>query len=65
MHFGNIPAGVRTFLGHFIRQFMSQISSDSSKQGHTKRINPKVATESEFDHIFVFQCAYVSFRYSI
>ena len=29
----------------------SQMSSESSKQSHTKRINPQFATESEFSHI--------------
>ena len=32
----------------FIRHFRPQISSESSKRGHTKRINPKFATESAF-----------------
>ena len=43
--------------------YMSQISSESSEQGHTKRINPKFATESEFDHICVLQCLYAPFRH--
>ena len=32
----------------------SQILSGSSKQGHMKCINPKFATESEFNHIQSF-----------
>ena len=67
---GNIQWGGRKFLGHFIRHNRSQnnivriihklwqrsqISSKSSKQGHTKRINPKFATESEFNHICVLR----------
>ena len=39
----------------------SQISSEPFKQGHTKRINPKFATESEFNHICVLQYTYVTF----
>ena len=30
--------------------------SESSQQGHTKQINPKFATESEFYHICVLKC---------
>ena len=46
--------------------FMSQMSSESSKQSlFTKRINPTFATESEFYHICVLQCACVPFRHLI
>ena len=41
----------------------SQMSSESSS--HTKRINPKFATESAFYHICVLQCAYAPFRHLI
>ena len=56
----NIQRGGRKFLGHFIRHSRSQILSETSKQGHTKRINPKFATESEFKHICVLQYAYAA-----
>ena len=32
---------------------------------HTQQINPKFATESEFYHICVLQCAYAPFRHLI
>ena len=40
-----------------------KLSSKSSKQGDTKRINPTFATENEFYHICVLQCAYAPFRH--
>ena len=43
-----VASNGRKFLGHFICHFRSQISSDSSKQGHMKRINPKFTTETRF-----------------
>ena len=56
----NIQGGSQKFLGHFKCHFRSEIiSSESSKQGHTKQINPQFAAESEFDHICVLQCAYI------
>ena len=59
----NIQVDGRQFLGYFIRQFRSHISPESSKHGHTKRINPKFATESKFYHICVLQSAYAPFRH--
>ena len=50
---GNIQGGGRKFLGHLIRHCRSRISSESSKRGHTKRINTTVSTKSEFCSIFL------------
>ena len=55
----NIQGDGRKFLGHFKRHFMSQIPSESSKQGHIKRIKPNFAAKIEFYHICVFQCFHV------
>ena len=48
-------------LGYFM-PFLDFTNTDHqnhwSKQGHTKRIHPKFATESEFCHICLLRCAY-------
>ena len=48
---GSIQRGGRKFLGHFIRHNLWQITNITiTKQGHTKRINPK------FDLDLIFEC---------
>ena len=48
-----LSGGGRKFLGHWIRHCRSRMSSESSKQGHTKRINQTISTKSEFCSIFL------------
>ena len=50
-----VASNGRKFLGHFIRHFRSQISSESSEQGHTKRINPNSTSETRFYHICILK----------
>ena len=50
---GNIQGGGQKFLGDLIRHCRSRLSSESSKQGHTKRINPTISRKSEFYSIFL------------
>ena len=50
---GIIQGDGRKLLGHFTRHFRSQTSSESSSQGHMKRINPKFATKKVSFMIFV------------
>ena len=50
---GNIQGGGWKFLGRLIRHCRSRKSSESSKQGHTMRINPTIST--------VLYCTYTPF----
>ena len=49
----NIQGGGRKFLVHLIRHCRSRVSSESSKQGRTMRINQTISTKIEFYSIFV------------
>ena len=56
----NFQGGSQQFLGLNIKpHFQSQMSEESSKQGHIKWKNtPKCAIRNELCHVCVFQCAF-------
>lgn len=62
----NFQGGSQQFLGHIKPHFQSQMSEESSKQGHIKWKNtPKCAIRNELCRVCVFQCAYASLMFDL